>query len=437
MGSVYRAFDRLTGQEVALKRVLAADDLLLASYAEDSDHDPRLSLTREFQSLASLRHPNIIGVIDYGFDDERQPYFTMDVLEEAQNVLEVGGNQPLNSKVGLLIQILQALAYIHRRGIVHRDLKPGNVLVTASHHDVSGNGNPISQVKVLDFGLSVDIVEAKGTVGTLYYMAPEVLRGTQAGPPADLYAVGVLAYNFFAGRNPFEDPDTVSVFDRILNIVPDCSQLDAPNAVRNVVQRLLAKDVQVRYAEAKEVINDLSAAIDQPLPIETEATRESFLQAARFVGREREISQLLEALRDAREAAVGSAWLVAGESAVGKSRLMDEIRIRALVRGATVIQGQAVSNGGSPYDVWRRGLRQLTLGASLTDEQASVLKPLVPDIERLLEREISEAPELDSQAAQHRLIYAVVELAMDVQRLALDHARVQRVLQEGECHERG
>ncbi len=414
MGSVYRAFDRLTGNEVALKRVLGGDDLLMTTSSSDSAPDFRLSLTREFQSLASLRHPNIIGVIDYGFDNDRQPYFTMDVVEDAQNVLETGEDQHLNNKVGLLVQILQALAYIHRRQIVHRDLKPGNVLVTEAHFEALGNGDPVKQVKVLDFGLSVDIEEATGTVGTLFYMAPEVLRGTQAGPPADLYAVGVLAYNLFAGHNPFEDPDTVSVFDRILNVVPDCSQLDAPKSVRDVIQRLLAKDVSVRYAEAKEVIDDLSAAIEQPVPIETEAMRESFLQAARFVSRERELGQLLDALLNAEKAAVGSAWLVAGESGVGKSRLMDEVRIRSLVRGAAVIQGQAVSDGGRLYDVWRRGLRQLALSANITDQQAGILKPVIPDIDRLLEREIADAPELDSQAAQQRLMNTVVEMVTAV-----------------------
>jgi tetratricopeptide (TPR) repeat protein len=154
----------------------------------------------------------------------------------------------------------------------------------------------------------------------------------------------------------------------------------------------------------------LSAAIEQPVPIETEATRESFLQAARFVGRDEELGQLLEALLNAREANVGGTWLVAGESGVGKSRLMDEVRIRALIRGAAVIRGQAVSDGGSPYEVWRRGLRRLALSTPLTDAQAGVLKPLIPDIDRLLEREITEAPELDSPAAQQRLITTVGEL---------------------------
>jgi predicted ATPase len=284
-------------------------------------------------------------------------------------------------------------------------LKPGNVLVTV---DQKSGG----VVKVLDFGLSVDVDEATGTVGTLYYIAPEVLRGVQAGPPADLYAVGVLAYHMLAGRNPFDDPDTVSVFDRILNIVPDCSQLDAPPAVRRVIERLLAKQVTDRYAKARDVIHDLRAAVKQPTPVETEATRESFLQAARFVGRRKVLQQLLDALIEAREQGQGSAWLVAGESGVGKSRLLDEVRIRALVRGATVLRGQAVSDGGSPYEIWRRGLRRLALSVVLTDMQAGILKPLIADIDRLLEREIDEAPELDSAATQQRLLSTVVDLVM-------------------------
>ncbi len=334
----------------------------------------------------------------------------MDVLEDAQTILEVGADQPLTIKVGLLVQVLQALAYIHRQGIVHRDLKPGNVLVTAVQPDELNDDVPLGQVKVLDFGLSVDIVDATGTVGTLYYMAPEVLRGTQAGPPADLYAVGVLAYNLFTGRNPFEDPDTVSVFDRILHVVPDCSELEAPKAVRDVVSRLLAKKISERYSEARDVINDLSGAIKQPVPIETEATRESFLQAASFVGREQELGQLLGSLTNAAKEGVGNAWLVAGESGVGKSRLMDEVRIRALVRGADVLRGQAISDGGSPYEVWRRGLRRLVVTNDISDEQAGILKPLIGDIDRLLEKNVAEAPELDSQAAQQRLISTVGSL---------------------------
>src|SRR5689334_4408609 len=147
MGAVYRATDRLTGQVVALKRVIpeTAEIDFSSSYNLE---DFRLALAQEFKLLASLRHPHIIGVLDYGFetginDEERQPYFTMELLENAQNVLDATKDLSLNQKFELLIQALQALSYLHRRGILHRDLKPGNMLVS--------NG----QVKLLDFGLSV------------------------------------------------------------------------------------------------------------------------------------------------------------------------------------------------------------------------------------------------------------------------------------------
>src|SRR5258708_39403229 len=95
MGSVYRVMDRLSRQTVALKRVTAAADKLhFASRADDS-MDFRVALAQEFQILASLRHPNIIGVLDYGFDADNQPYFTMDLLEGAQTILDAARDHPL------------------------------------------------------------------------------------------------------------------------------------------------------------------------------------------------------------------------------------------------------------------------------------------------------------------------------------------------------
>src|SRR5258708_14890968 len=89
MGAVYYAVDRLNGQPVALKRVTApADQLLFASRSDSTDL--RLSLAQEFQTLVSLRHPYIISVLDYGFDDTRQPYFTLDLLQNSQTILDSG-----------------------------------------------------------------------------------------------------------------------------------------------------------------------------------------------------------------------------------------------------------------------------------------------------------------------------------------------------------
>ncbi|HLY27528.1 MAG TPA: serine/threonine-protein kinase, partial [Aggregatilineales bacterium] len=194
MGVVHRALDRLSGQVVALKQVTVDSGQLLFASQADTGHDSqtvRLALAHEFKTLASLRHPNIVSVIDYGFDAQHQPYFTMTLLENAQTILQAGAEQPVEVQYGLLMQLLQALLYLHRRGILHRDLKPGNV--------VAVNG----EVKVLDFGLSVAHGEGGGPAGTLAYMAPELLEGASASEASDLYAFGLIGYEMLAGRHPF------------------------------------------------------------------------------------------------------------------------------------------------------------------------------------------------------------------------------------------
>src|SRR4051812_25181035 len=125
MGTVFRAYDRLSQQYVALKRVSApAEALWFNSRLEKpstagTNTSLRLALAYEFQTLASLRHPNIISVLDYGFDAQQVPYFTMELLEKAQTIREAAQDQPVEDKVRLLIEMLQALAYLHRRGILH------------------------------------------------------------------------------------------------------------------------------------------------------------------------------------------------------------------------------------------------------------------------------------------------------------------------------
>lgn len=411
MGHVYRVFDRLTGEQMALKRVThylttnnepptppsSQHTPFVTLPVEDAHHNPQVALAHEFQALAGLHHPNIITVQDYGFV-AHEPYFTMDLLEGAKTVVEVGRGQPLEVQVGLLVQLLQALVYLHRRGFVHRDLKPSNVLVA--------NG----QVKVLDFGLAMQIERAAGTMGTVAYMAPEVLVGETVTAAADLYAVGVMAYEMIGGQHPFSNADSQPVVQRILFEPPNLQLLmPAGEVMVAIIERLLSKEPQRRYQRAVEVLEALEKAVGRPFPLETETTRESFLQAAQFVGREGELTQLKIALVDALNSK-GSGWLIGGESGVGKSRLVEELRILALVRGVLVVRGQAARTGGGTYGLWRRILRRLVLEVGVDGLDESVLKELVVDIGQLLEREVIDAPVLDPKAAQTRLMGTVVNL---------------------------
>ncbi|HLU11994.1 MAG TPA: serine/threonine-protein kinase, partial [Oceanobacillus sp.] len=407
MGTVYQASDRLTGQMVALKQVKVAVEQLEYG-SRSSTADSNLTLAQEFKILASLRHPNIISVLDYGFErsqddlrpsSSRQPYVTMELLTNASDLLETAENLPFETKIDLLIQTLQALVYLHRRNVLHRDLKAKNVLV------VDG------QVKVLDFGLSIVGEQSHGgeIAGTPSYMAPELWLGKPATRQSDLYAMGVIAYRMFAGKHPFDTSNLKILFNEARSKPPDLDALGDNPTIKMVVGRLLAKDADDRYADAGDVIDDLQDAVGSTVRVESSAIRESFLQAATFVGRDEELAQLEQMLNNALEG-VGCACLVAGESGVGKSRLLEELRIRAMVQGALVLRGQAVNETSPPYDIWHNAVRWLALLTDLDEREASILKTLVPDIGRLLGQNVPDPPEVTPQAAQVRLIKVIEKL---------------------------
>lgn len=401
MGTVHRATDRLTGQTVALKRVTTRpEELTFASKASDSSH--LIALATEFRTLASLRHPNIISVLDYGFDESRQPYFTMEYLPDAKTIIQAGKDLSRHEQVNLILEMLQALVYLHRRGILHRDLKPANVLVTQGH------------VKVVDFGLSVDSKTRSGgnsdaTAGTLAYMAPELFNDVPVSRAADLYAVGVISYELFAGRHPFNINNIAVLLNEILNKQIDVKNIGLEEDLAAVLNNLLTKDKDIRSSDAGKAIIDLCQAAQLPLPMETEAIRESFLQTAKFVGRGTELAQLAHALNATLESH-GSSYLVGGESGVGKSRLIEELRTLALVKGAVVLRGQAVSEGGRVYQIWRDMLPILCIHTDLDDLEASILKPLIPDIGDLLGRDIPDPPPIDPQSTQNRLFDLIIKL---------------------------
>lgn len=407
MGVVYRTTDRLRGKTVALKQVIIQPNLLplMTVTPDGSDSNLSVALAREFQMLASLRHPNIISVLDYGFDIKHQPYFTMTLLEDAKTIIHAGFEKSTETKINLLIQLFQALAYLHRRGIVHRDLKPGNIL--------TGDKDT---VHVLDFGLATEHHQAGGMAGTVAYMAPELFTEQRPSIRSDLYAAGIIAYQLFVDRHPFPYNNIPKIMSAILHEMPDIAPLiefkssnpDAPH-LATIIGKLIAKTPDQRYTSAESVIHDLSAFIGQSSPEETIEVRESFLQAARFVGRESELDQLVNALKLTFNGQ-GNTFLIGGESGIGKSRLIEEIRIRALVKGAMVLHGQAVEGGGFSYQLWREPLRLLVLSTDLSDLEASILKEIIPDISTLIGKDIPNAPDLSGNARQQRLVSTIADI---------------------------
>ncbi len=410
MGTVFRATDRLVGQDVALKRVTARQEQL-SFQSQSQSINLTVALANEFQTLASFRHPNIVSVLDYGFDTSQQPFFTMDLLDNPQTIIEKAKDLTLSNRFELLMQLMQALNYLHRRGVLHRDLKPGNVLVVDD------------KVKVLDFGLAIshdysvnkENLESEEIVGTLDYIAPEVLNGQSATEAADLYAAGVMAYEMVALEHPFTRNNITQLMVDILTTEPDIAALDVEENIQVMIGRLLSKDPAMRFKSAGAVLDYYTETTGIKLSQESHAIRESFLQSARFIGRDVEFAKLQDSLQIAMNGEL-QAWLIGGESGVGKSRLMDELRSSALVNGVLVARGIAASEGASLYQVWRDILRLLALNSDLSEEEAGILKIIIPEIDSLLSFENIDTAEIDPKQVQPILLRTIAAFIERIER---------------------
>lgn len=392
MGVVYSAYDRLLRRRVALKKV---SQTRRGSMQQMRQY--RLQLSQEFKVLSSLRHPHIVQVLDYGFDADGLPYFTMELLTGAITIFEAAIGQPLDVKLNLIWQGLLALEYLHRHKILHRDLKPHNILVT--------NG----QLKVLDFGLAVDRGVRAETAGTLAYMAPETLQNEVLTERSDLYSFAVIAYEVLAERTLYSGLSMAQIMAHVLGVMPDVRALEVPEPLCLALEKALQKDPMQRFATANDFLVAVNNGSPIPLPLETPEQRESYFRSSRFVGRTQELGLLLEALSAARTGA-GSAWLIAGESGVGKSRLVAEVRTRALVDGCIVLQGQALRERSRPFQMWEDPLRWLCFLMNISDEEAALLHLLIPDLEDIIGHPILPQVSDSARSTQDQLFNVIVNL---------------------------
>ena len=214
IGRVYRASHASLDAPVAVKFISASGPRA---------DDQRERFRREAHALATLRHPGIVSVLDFG-EDGGEPYLVMELVVGAPlstHVLQDGRALPFRRIADISRQILRVLEVAHGAHVVHRDLKPDNVMLVAT-------GDRSDHVKVLDFGLALAVgdeasprLTATDTLqGTPMYMAPEQCRGRDVGPPADIYAMGVVLYEMLAGEPPFDAPTPVELMTRHLYVTP-------------------------------------------------------------------------------------------------------------------------------------------------------------------------------------------------------------------------
>ena len=400
MGSVFKAVDRLTNETVALKKVLLSE-LSQSDEAEQGlEVDLKSALANEFRTLASLSHPNIISVLDYGFFSDGTPYYIMPYLERAQTLTEACEARSDEEKIGFLVNMLGALIYLHRRDLLHRDLKPDNILI----HE--------GKLYLLDFGLATRQDEAGLAAGTWNYLAPEILSGQNATIASDLYSVGVIGYELFAGRVPFttDQPDFVH---RVQEVAVDFSGLSCTPAFSNVLAKLLHKDPLRRPKSAQSALIQMVEAAGIQAPVDV-YTLQGNLRLPPFLGRSNLMSQIEQAANEAM-AGSGKSWMLRGETGIGKSRVLDEIAKLGMVSGALVLRAEGHSDQLQPhtYSPWLTMVRQLLLHVIPSDHTASILKRYIPDIEQLIGSEVADPPPLDLANEQKQLNTLLLNLFRD------------------------
>jgi serine/threonine-protein kinase len=273
MSNVYKATDRILERTVAVK--------ILAEHLSDDERFVA-RFRREALAVAKLIHPNIVQVYDTGVDEGRH-YIVMEYVEGrsgAQILQRQGPVEPeIAAEIG--IQACAGLDYAHRRGIIHRDVKPGNLMIVGGP---VGGGEMI--VKLTDFGIARAIEQTRITqvgsvVGTAAYLAPEQVRGEEATPATDVYALGVVLYQFLTGRLPYEGSSLAELAVRQQNekpLPPDTYNSEVPDTLGAAVLRALEGDPNRRYASADELSAGLRLGMeggDVTLPLEegTSATR--------------------------------------------------------------------------------------------------------------------------------------------------------------------
>ena len=334
MGTIHRAEDTLLGREVALKMITAAQ----------LTDENRSRLLSEARAAAKLNHPNIVAVYDAG-EEDHTPFIVMELL--------MGGSlydkkpESLDETISISRQICAALGHAHQHGIVHRDLKPENVLR-------SGNG----LVKLNDFGMAHSFSSRNSTdgtlLGTVYYIAPESIQGQLVDGRADLYALGVMLYEWLTGRLPFTADDPVAVISQHLYapiVPPHIYFAQIAPELEALILALLCKDPDDRpesAAAVDKVLAGINSGQVSDLPLTPSYKLERVVRG-KLVGREKELELGKAAWQ---QALTGSSQmlLVSGEPGIGKTRYVHELIAYATLSGGRCLVGECFSEGGAPYE---------------------------------------------------------------------------------------
>ena len=251
MADVFLGYDTCLNREVAIKilRGEVSDDLV-----------PLQRFEREAQASTSLSHQNIVDVYDVG-EEGGHHFIVMEYVKgiTLKELIAKRGSLCNEEAVDIMKQLVSAVAQAHSRGIIHRDIKPQNILVKAD-----------GIIKLSDFGIalvqdSMQLTKNDSVMGSVHYMAPELVKGKSASEQSDIYAMGIVLFELLTGDVPFKADQAVQVaLKHMHEEVPSVRNInpDVPQSLENIIIKATSKDRGFRYQSAQHMLDDISTCLD-------------------------------------------------------------------------------------------------------------------------------------------------------------------------------
>lgn len=395
MGTVYQVEDNVSKDIVAFK--------ILSKQIADSP-ETILQFKQEFRVMNKLKHPNTVNVFDYGIMPDKSPYLTMEVV--AGHELTEIKTTDYQEIAHILLQLCQALSFIHSRLLVHCDIKPQNIRIKED-----------GSVKVMDFGLMNQLgLRSNGQItGTVDYLPPEIPTGGIINASSDLYSAGVVAYELITGKLPFVGNSVLEVIRAHINSPvepPSKYRADIPEKLEKIVLKLLEKNQTERYQTASQVIEDLVELTGEKVVEESIDQKTSYLNSSVLVGRDTEVKTLDSALNNVSKGLSKSVFIGA-PAGVGKSRLVQEFKLQVQLAEYPFLTGRCFEQGMSAYKPVADALRQalvLTTKEEL-EKYGSILVKIFPE---LAEKGYQPLPNLDGIGEKLRLFDTITSWLVNV-----------------------
>jgi tetratricopeptide (TPR) repeat protein len=324
MCTVYLATDAiLAEQQVALKIVTSNTNPVHLEM-----------LQNEFRILVNLGHENLIRVFDFGKLPKGKGFFYTAEYIEGPDLLEADSAIDEDRLSDYIAQICRALEYVHARGYIHYDVKPANTLVTQK-----------GVVKLMDFGISALAEKGLGKSirGTPAYTAPEMLIGADVDHRADLFSLGVMLYEIYTGKRPFEGHNLQELLVSIVTETPKPLRHirpEVPEYLDRIILRMLAKNPADRYDSANAVIKALAKARHEDIELQPESLVEGYLRLPPMCGRDSELDAARSALEKLGRG-TGGCISIEGPKGIGCTRLLREIHFEAKLQGYAAAMGEA------------------------------------------------------------------------------------------------